>query len=96
MTKNNVFQRVLLFIVAIPLIAGAIFFLPYQKHLFFNVAAILTCYIASKELINMLKVKGIKLNSVLLPYLSIPLPVTSYLIVRFNLNPDMFSIVLII
>lgn len=94
MIKNNVFQRVLLFVVAIPLIAGAVFFLPYQKHLFINLVAIIVCYIASKELITMLKFKGIKLNSELLPYLSIPLPVVSYLIVRFNLNPDLFSIVL--
>ncbi len=94
MIKNNVFQRILLFVVAIPLIAGAVFFLPHQKHLFINIVAIITCFIASKELISMLKFKGIKLNSKLLPYLSIPLPVVSYLIVRFNLNPDLFSIVL--
>lgn len=94
MIKNNVFQRVLLFTIAIPLLAGAIFFLPFQKHLFINIIAILACYFASRELLHMLKNKGIFLKSVLLPYLSIPLPVTSYLIVRYNLNPNLFSIVL--
>jgi len=94
MKESNVVQRVLLFIIAIPLITGAIFFLPHQKHLFFNIVVIITCFLASKELVNMLVQKGISLNRKLLPLLSLPLPITSYLIVRFNLNSDLFSIVL--
>lgn len=94
MTKNNVIQRVLLFVVAIPAIALAIFFLPFYNHLFFNIAAIVTSYLASKELTDMLINKGIKINSRLLPLLSIPLPLASYLMVRFELNHDLFSIVL--
>ncbi|QEN06127.1 hypothetical protein EW093_16010 [Thiospirochaeta perfilievii] len=93
MTNNNVIQRVLLFIVAIPLIAGAIFFLPFQKHLFFNIIAVITAYIATKELLLMFNSKGITLNSRSLPFLSMLLPITSYLIVRFNMNPNLFSIV---
>ncbi|MGL1892124.1 MAG: phosphatidate cytidylyltransferase [Spirochaetaceae bacterium] len=94
MIKNNVIQRVVLFCGAIPVIIAAIFLLPQQSHLFFNTAAIITSFIASKELISMFKFKGIKLNSVLLPYLSIPLPLASYIMVRFGINYDLFSIVL--
>lgn len=94
MTKSNVIQRVVLFIISIPLIAGAIFFLPYQKHLFINLVTIVACYLASKELLTMLKGKGIKFHFNLLKFLSIPLPVTSYLIVRFDLTPNLFDIVL--
>ncbi|MBN2618668.1 MAG: phosphatidate cytidylyltransferase [Spirochaetales bacterium] len=92
--NNNIIQRVLLFVIAIPLIAAAIFFLPQQKHIFFNIITVIASYISSKELINMLSHKGIKLNSKVIPFLSLPLPITSYLIVRFNLNSDIFSIVL--
>lgn len=94
MIKNNVIQRVLLFVVAIPAIAFAIFFLPYYSHLFFNLGAIAASYIASRELLNMFKNKGIKLNYSWLSILSIPLPVTSYLMVQFDFNHDVFSIVL--
>lgn len=94
MIKNNVLQRVLLFIVAIPLLAGAIIFLPYQNHLFFNLIAIISCFIASKELITIFEAKGIILKSKLLPFLSILLPITSYLAVRFTFQQDIFSIVL--
>lgn len=94
MIKNNVFQRILLFVIAIPLIAGAVFFLPHQKHLFFNLISIIACFFASKELIIMIESKGIKLTSKIIPYLSITLPITSYLIVRFNIENDIFAIVL--
>lgn len=94
MKNNNVLQRVILFVIGLPLIAGGIFFLPFEKHLVFNLVAIITCFIASKELIEMFREKGIKLNYKLLPYLSLPLPITSYLIVRFGINQDVFSIVL--
>lgn len=93
MKNNNVVQRVVLFLVAIPLIGGGIFFLPYQKHLFFNIWAIVFSFLATKELLNLFKEKGIILNSKLLPFLSIPLPLTTYIIVRFNLREDIISIV---
>lgn len=94
MIKSNAIQRVLLFVVAIPAIAAAIFFLPHFSHLFINLATIIACYLGSKELLLMLENKGIKLNRKYLPILSIPLPLTSYLIVQFKLNPDLFLIVL--
>lgn len=94
MKKNNVLQRVLLFIIAIPLLAGAIFLLPHQNHLFFNLIAIVSCYIATKELITIFEEKGIILKSKALPFLSILLPITSYLALRFNIEQDIFSIVL--
>lgn len=93
MKNNNVIQRVILFLVAIPLIGGGIFFLPYQNHLFINTCAVVVSFLATKELLNLFKAKGIVLNSKLLPFLSIPLPLTAYLIIRFNLREDIFSIV---
>lgn len=94
MKNNNVIQRVILFVIGLPLIAGGIFFLPFQKHLVFNIVTLIVCFVASKELITMFEEKGIKLNSKLLPYMSLPLPITSYLIVRFGISQDVFSIVL--
>lgn len=94
MIKNNVLQRILLFFIAIPLLAAAVFFLPFQNHLFFNLVAIGACFLASKELIQILEAKGIKQRSKILPYLSMSLPVASYLIVRFDIQQDLFAIVL--
>lgn len=94
MKNNNVIQRVLLFIIAIPLIGGGIFFLPYQKHLFFNIASLLFSFLATKELLNLFKCRGIKLESKILPFLSLPLPLTAYLQVRFEINQDIFFLVL--
>ena len=94
MIKSNVFQRVLLFLVAIPLLGGAIFLLPQQKHLFFNLISIIASFLATKELIRIFKEKGIELKSKILPYLSIPLPLASYISLRFAIELDLFSIVL--
>ncbi|OQY39377.1 MAG: hypothetical protein B6229_03865 [Spirochaetaceae bacterium 4572_7] len=94
MTNNNVIQRVVLFIIAIPSIIAVIFLLPHQKHVIINMVGIIISYLATKELIHMLENKGISLKSKVIPYLSIPLPLVSYLMVRFELRADLFSIVL--
>lgn len=94
MKNNNVVQRILLFLIAIPVIGGGVFFLPYQKHLFFNLCSLVFSFLATRELLNLFKNKGIELNSRILPLLSIPLPLTAYLIVRFNFTQDLLLIVL--
>lgn len=91
---KNTTQRLLLFIIAVPALFASIYFLPQANHLVFNLMILATAYLSSRELMNMLVHRGVKVNRRLLPLLSLPLPAVSYLIISGILDESVFSITL--
>ena len=66
---KKVFLRILLFITAVPAIAAIILFLPFYRHLLFNIMLITVSILATREGVRLFQAKGVKLN-ILLPCVS--------------------------
>jgi phosphatidate cytidylyltransferase len=61
---KKIFQRLLIFTLGIPLVAGLVLFLPYRNHLALNIAVILFSALGAREFAAILGKKGISIHPV--------------------------------
>ncbi|MFP4563961.1 MAG: phosphatidate cytidylyltransferase [Spirochaetia bacterium] len=76
---KKVFLRILLFITAVPAIAAIILFLPFYRHLLFNLLVITVSILATREGAKLFQAKGVNLNLLLPCVSSGVLGITAYM-----------------
>ncbi len=76
---QKVFLRILLFITAVPAIAAIILFLPFYRHLLFNLLVITVSILATREGAKLFQAKGVNLNLLLPCVSSGVLGITAYM-----------------
>lgn len=76
---KKVFLRILLFITAVPAIAAIILFLPFYRHLLFNILVITVSILATREGVKLFQAKGVNLNLLLPCVSSGVLGITAYM-----------------
>jgi phosphatidate cytidylyltransferase len=84
---KKVFQRLLMFIVGLPLVLGLILFLPWKNHFTVNLVITLFSCLGAMELAGLLQKKGINISKAAAAFLGGVLPCALTLIVSFNLPP---------
>lgn len=78
---NNLLMRILLWFVAVPLLFAIIYFLPQQKHLAFNILAVLVSGIAAVEVAGFFsrKASGYRASTLFVPVVGALLPLLALL-----------------
>jgi phosphatidate cytidylyltransferase len=76
---KKVFLRILLFITAVPAIVAIILFLPFYRHLLFNILVITVSILATREGVKLFQAKGVNLNLLLPCVSSGVLGITAYM-----------------
>jgi len=62
MNNKNVIERLVLFVIGLPIFFSVVFFLPYKNHLVLNICVIIFSTIGALEFSNMLRNKNIVLH----------------------------------
>ncbi|MEM5948185.1 phosphatidate cytidylyltransferase [Spirochaetia bacterium 38H-sp] len=95
---SNIVNRILLFLLGLPLLIVTVYFLPFYNNIGINIIAILASAIGGIEMANMLKNKGSNIPSVAGALIGASLPLTSYISVSFfnNMEIAIFSLIFII
>jgi phosphatidate cytidylyltransferase len=88
-------RRLLLFFVGFPALISIIVFLPYYRHLAFNIAVILVSALGASELASMFAKSGHAVRQRLSPVLGASLPIVAYLEVTGLVGSHAFLVVLV-
>jgi phosphatidate cytidylyltransferase len=81
---KKIFQRLLLFIIGLPLITGIVLFLPYSNHLALNLVVLLFSALGAAEFAVILGKKGIPIHPVEAVILGILAPLSMTVVSSFN------------
>ncbi|MCL2093074.1 MAG: phosphatidate cytidylyltransferase [Treponema sp.] len=84
---KKIIQRLITFLVGVPLVVGVIFFLPQKNHLVFNIAVLVFCLLAAVEFRNILAQKNLELRLCEALFLGGAGPLAWTLAVSFGLSP---------
>ncbi|MDC7221871.1 MAG: phosphatidate cytidylyltransferase [Spirochaetales bacterium] len=81
MPMNNTAKRLILFVIAFPILGALIFLLPHYHHLAANLVIILVTILSTRELTIMFIQAGFSIKSPYYPLLSGLIPLCQYLII---------------
>jgi phosphatidate cytidylyltransferase len=87
-------QRLLIFFIGLPLIAGLVVFLPHYHHLALNLVIVIFCALGAAEFSALLAPKNIIISKAEAAILGTLPPLVMFLIVRLNLSEVVLSAVI--
>ena len=83
---RKIIERLLVFLIGIPLIVLLVLFLPYYHHLALNIVVIVFTGLGALEFSAMLKTKGLSISKAEAFILGVLAPVSETLVISFNGN----------
>ncbi|MBN2626991.1 MAG: phosphatidate cytidylyltransferase [Spirochaetales bacterium] len=96
MPMNNTTKRILLFLIAFPLLGALVFLLPHYNHLAANLVVILVTILSTRELGIMFAQAGFGIKTPYYPLLSGLFPLLQYLIVSGFLEESAMTFLIVL
>ncbi len=96
MPMNNTAKRLILFVIAFPLLGALVFLLPQNSHLAVNLVVILVTILSTRELGIMFAQAGFGIKTPYYPLLSGLFPLCQYLIVTGYLDESIMTLLLVL